>query len=134
MEEEATKLQNNDKVVQETDYVINLRTKDAKTVFGSFFNTIMANLSGDSFDFFTKYASFLIFEAENFLGALMMLYSFIYTRHFDQRNSLMKMVVLQNYLDIGLGKLHFLYKGSNFWLSQRRIFDVYEFNKKLDSV
>ena len=95
MEDEASKLAaENEKGLEEVDYVINLRTKDANTVFGGFFNTIIKNLLGNSFDFFTSYASFLLYETENFLGALMMLYNFIYTRNFDDRRSLLQMIVL----------------------------------------
>lgn len=94
----------------------------------------MQKLKGDKFSLFTRYLSFLIYEAKNLVGSLIFSYNFIYSEDYKNKSNLYYHFILQNYLNITKKKLHKKYLQSNSWLSSERIHSVFEYSKTLDSM
>lgn len=74
-----------EKILEDDNYLINLGSDQITTVFASFYNILMEQIEGDKSQLFTTYMSFLIYEVKNYVGTLINSYNFIF--HQDYQNN-----------------------------------------------
>jgi len=132
-EELIIKKANRDPEDQYTN-VINLKSKDVTIVFASFYNILLSNLQKHKFLLFTSYLSFLIFEVNNYVGAMINTYNYVFSIDFQEEMSMYKNIILQNYLDISSKRLHQQFLDSPFWLSNERIYEVFLYFDEVDTI
>lgn len=116
-------------------YLVNLKSKDLPTVFASFYHILLSNFSRKNpILLFESYLSFLVYEVENYVGTLINTYNYIFSPDYKIHSSFTKNIKLMNYIDISSKKLHREFLNSPYWLSSKRIYDVFHFSKRIDKV
>ncbi len=122
------------KLIDDENYLVNLGSDQLSTVFASFYNILMEQVEGDKAQLFMSYMSFLIFEVKNYVGALINFYNYIFHQDYQIYGGLFKNILIQNFIDLTSRKLHRKFLDSSFWLSSDRIYGAYEYFNKLDRI
>lgn len=116
-------------------YLVNLNSKDLPTVFASFYHIMVSNFEKENpFLFFCSYLSFLVFEVNNYVGTLINAYNYMFRLGYRVSGGILKNIKLMNFIDISNIKLHRKFLESPYWISNKCLFKVFNFTKRVDEL
>ena len=97
----------------------------------SFYANSLSIIEGDVFNFFCSYISYLIFEVNNYVSSLIYIYNYIYSISYKRNGSILRDSRLANFINMSSSLLNTTFLNSNYWLSEKRVHDIYAFNTDL---
>lgn len=114
--------------------LVNLQSVDGATVIGSLYSNQVANIEDDVFMLFCSYQSYLLNVLDNHVGALIQLYSYIFSKIFKQHRSLIRVVYLQNMIRCSVKQIKKKFNDSQQWLATEVFHKAYDYSSALDSI
>ena len=114
-------------------YSVNLYSNKMKTVMASFYYNCVSGMKNYVFGLYCSYTSYLFYEVDNSVGALIAIYNLWYSKPYRENSGVFTDMIVMNYQDLITQKIHSDFVNSGFWLSKTRLTTIFEYYEDIDN-